>query len=106
MSLFKTIPAVSVTEAAAAVTAKDTAFIDIRTPEEYAEGHAVGAVNIPLEEVGAAAERLKQFAKVYIICRTGARSGVAVSKLIQAQVNAFNIAGGTVEWIQRGFPMD
>ena len=64
MPFFKTVPAVSVTEAAKAVTAENAGFVDVRTPEEYAEGHARGAVNIPLEEVGAAAERLKQFAKV------------------------------------------
>jgi len=106
MNLFKTVPTVSVAEAAAAVTAKDATFIDVRTPEEYAEGHAAGAVNVPLEKIGSAVEHLKQFSKVYVICRTGTRSAVAVSKLLSARVNAFNVSGGTMEWLQHGLPMD
>ena len=49
-------------------------LIDVRTPDEFAEGHAPGAVNIPLQVVEARRNELEPFkdSEVYIICRSGA----------------------------------
>ena len=50
----KEIAQVSVTEAKKAIEdKKDAQFIDVRTIEEYAGGHAVGAKNLPLDKLEA-----------------------------------------------------
>ena len=63
---------------------KDVSIVDVRTPEEYAGEHFPNAINIPLDRV---AERIEEFRKmkkpIIAYCRTGNRSGMAVSILKQ-----------------------
>ncbi len=55
----KEIAQVSVTEAKKAIEdKKDAQFIDVRTPEEYAGGHATGAKNLPLDKLDAELTKL------------------------------------------------
>ncbi len=103
---FKSVPSVSVTDAKQKIGAAGVAFIDVRTPEEYAAGHAAGAQNVPLATIDEAAiKHLKQFKEVYAICRSGGRSSTAAAKLVAANVNAFSVAGGTSAWREQGLPI-
>lgn len=60
--------------------------LDVRTPEEFAEGHLTNAVNIPFEQVA------EEFAKrgitkntpVVLYCRSGRRSSIAAEALTTA----------------------
>lgn len=100
-------PSVTVFEAAQKIAAENVAFIDVRTPEEYTDGHASGAHNYPLQDLDASrAEKLKQFAEVYVICQSGGRSSVATSKLRSLSVNAINIKGGTSAWQSANLPVE
>lgn len=58
-------------------------WIDVRTAEEFAQGHVAGAVNIPYEiigqEIDAVTRNLDSDIRVY--CRSGRRSGVAKDTL-------------------------
>ena len=60
--------------------ANKATIVDVRTPEEYAGEHYPNAINIPLDQV---AQRLMSSGKCQIIayCRSGNRSGMAVSIL-------------------------
>lgn len=53
-------------------------LLDVRTPEEFAEGHIQGALNVP---VGELPERLSDLGSgdrpIVVYCRSGARSGRA-----------------------------
>ena len=56
-------------------------IIDVRTREEYAEGHIDGAFNIPYDEIN----ELIEFPKdtiLFVYCKSGARSKVAAETLI------------------------
>ena len=53
-------------------------LVDVRTPEEFAEGHVPGAVNIPLGTLAAA--KLPA-GELYVYCHSGARSAQAVRYL-------------------------
>ncbi len=55
-------------------------LVDVREPDEYAEGHIPGAVNIPVTNF-VAASRLDKGKKVVIYCQFGARSYTAYRKL-------------------------
>jgi phage shock protein E len=77
-----------------------TAFlVDVRTPEEFAEGSAAGAVNIPLQEIGQRLEEFKGKNQIVVFCRSGNRSSQAKSILEQ---NGFKniINGGTWEQVR------
>lgn len=104
----KEIAQISVTEAKKALEEKkDAQFIDVRTPEEYAGAHAVGARNMPLDKLEAELSKLDKDKPVYVICETGRRSQKG-SEILQKNgfKDIYNIEGGTSGWIQAGLPTD
>ena len=82
-------------------------FVDVRTPEEYAGGHAVRAINIPLNDLPAKLDRLEKNEPVYVICQSGRRSKEASEILNRNGFKwVFNVTGGTDEWAARGLPIE
>ena len=81
-------------------------FVDVRTPEEYAAGHAYRAVNIPLDSLTEKMGRLERNEPVYLICRTDNRSRQAAKILADAGFGqVVVVTGGTVAWQAAGMPM-
>jgi len=71
-------------------------IIDVRTPEEYKNGHIKGSVNIPVNKIAGQAQKLKKEGRVVITCcRSGARSAMALEMLKSNGVEAFD--GGAWE---------
>ena len=70
-------------------------LLDVRTPQEYREGHIPGSQNIPLQaidKVGAVAEN--KDTPLYVYCHSGGRSRQAVQRLGQMGYrNVTNIGG-------------
>lgn len=73
----------------------DVSIVDVRTPEEFTEGHFPNAINIPLEQV---AQRIEEFRKmkkpIIAYCKSGNRSGIAVSVLKQHGITGAINGGG------------
>jgi len=66
-------------------------IIDVRTPEEFADGHAKGSVNIPLNAVANQINKIKKYKKpVITCCRSGARSGTAANILNNNGIDSIN----------------
>lgn len=86
---------------------KDELILDVRTAEEFAEGHVQGSRNITHEDVADIAEELKKYKAVYIHCRSGKRAQVAVAELTKLGVNNLVCVsqGGMMEWIEKGYPV-
>ena len=86
----------------------DIVLIDVRTKEEFAECHAAGAINIPLDEIDAnkaVAAGASPDKPVYIICKSGGRSFRAGQMLIgEGFKQVFNVETGTMGWTQAGLP--
>lgn len=81
-------------------------FVDVRTPEEYAAGHAYRAVNIPLDTLSKDLVRLEKNEPVYLICRTDNRSRQAAKILTDAGFGqVVVVTGGTDAWQAAGLPM-
>lgn len=59
--------------------AADPIWIDVRTADEYNNGHVSEAVNIPYTEItgGISALGEDKDASIYVYCRSGRRSGIA-----------------------------
>lgn len=79
--------------------------LDVRTPEEYAEGHLQGALNIDYrnENFAARVDSLDKTQKYEVYCRSGQRSGESVKIMTEKGFNAYNLTGGILEWQQKGF---
>lgn len=86
--------------------AEGARLVDVRQPDEYAEGHIPGAVLVPLGEVP---DRLDAFSPTetnYVVCRSGARSMRAAEYLAEHGFDAVNVIGGTLAWQDSGRPTD
>lgn len=83
----------------------DEYILDVREPDEYAEGHVPSAVLIPLGEVGARVEDVPLGRTVYVVCRSGRRSLTGARILADAGRTAVSVRGGTMAWIAAGLPV-
>lgn len=72
-----------------------TQFIDVREPNEVAQGTIAGAVNIPLAQIPGKLDELDRERRVVLLCRSGNRSGQAAEFLTGAGfTDVVNLAGG------------
>lgn len=98
------LPEIDITEAARRI-AQGTPVVDVREPDEYEAGHVTGAPLIPLGQVPNRVAEIPSDGEVLIICKSGGRSAHAVEVLRANGVDAVNIAGGTMGWIEAGNPV-
>ena len=86
--------------------AEGATLIDVREPQEYAEAHVPGAVLIPMGQLSARLDEVPSDGPVYVICRSGNRSG-AMGPLLDAHgYDSVNVLGGTAAWVQAGHAYD
>jgi rhodanese-related sulfurtransferase len=75
--------------------------LDVRTPEEYAEGHLPDAVNLDLSDPGfeTALDDLDPESTYAVYCRTGSRSLAAAETMLRAGFeDVFDLEGGIEAW--------
>lgn len=100
--------AVTPTQATLLINREDAVVIDVREPTEYVEGHLPDSRNIPLSQLPSLAgdlEKLKD-KPLILVCRSGARSSSACSRLIKMGfTNVNNLNGGVGDWAQAGLPL-
>ena len=72
-------------------------LLDVRTAEEYASGHIPGSRNLDVQNIRSAPDLIpNRETPLFVYCRSGARSGSAVSQLqAMGYTNAVNIGGIT-----------
>ena len=100
----KAIKTVGADEFAEVTTQKDVRLVDVRTPEEYAEGHLAGAENIDVKAADFA-ERIKGIeGAVAVYCRGGKRSMMAAAQLAANGCTVYNLDGGILAWQKAGKP--
>jgi rhodanese-related sulfurtransferase len=86
--------------------AEGAALVDVREPAEYAEARVPGAVLLPMAQLPARIGELDKTEPVYLICRSGQRSGVMCQLLDRHGFDAVNVVGGTLAWVRAGKPFD
>lgn len=74
-------------------------LVDLRSPDAYARGHLLGAINIPLEDLELWADRLPKALPIYLYDETGEGAAEAARLLRErGVVVARAIAGGLLGW--------
>lgn len=99
------IPVVDVSTLSERIEAGAPVF-DVREPDEYEEAHVPGVRLVPLAEVPDRVGEFPTDREVYVICRSGGRSAKAAEFLRTRGVDAVNVTGGTMAWIEAGHPVD
>ena len=79
---------------------KDYVIVDVRTPDEYKEGHIPNAINIPNETINEAVyNKLKDKNQLILIyCRSGSRSRQAAYKMQKLGYTNLVDFGGIINW--------
>ena len=91
--------------AIADVAAGRATLIDVRTPAEFAAGHAKGAINFDVTKMEAGRlPAVAKSAKIYVYCRTGVRAGMAQSILQHSGYTDVSSIGGMKDWVAAGGP--
>ena len=84
-------------------------LVDVRTPVEFREVHAVGARNVPLDTLDPqqlVGSRNGSEQPLYLICKSGSRSAMAVKKCVDAGFDqVVTVDGGTQAWDHAGLPV-
>ena len=76
--------------------------IDVRSPQEFAQGHMKGSKNIPVGRIQRHIKELKKKGKpVILCCRSGARAASAAAILKGAGIEAYN--GGSWTNVERQY---
>jgi rhodanese-related sulfurtransferase len=122
MATSASFQSVDVRAAEALLKEKHVKYIDVRTPEEYAAGHAKGAVNKTSVAKNAAGgwdpvpgfvDDVKAFlganpdTSVLVSCQAGRRSAAACARLAEAGLTGcIDVEGGFSAWTEAGLPVE
>jgi enamine deaminase RidA (YjgF/YER057c/UK114 family)/rhodanese-related sulfurtransferase len=87
---------------------KDVVVLDVRTPDEFAEGHVPGATNVNLQDKSFADKvgRLDNSKTNVVYCQAGGRAGRACTKMKDMGFNVLDFAGSMNEWNKASKPVE
>lgn len=103
------VPSITAEEVKRALEAKaDVIVVDVRTQEEYSNGHIDGSILMPVDTVWGKVVSVipDKNQKIFVHCRSGMRSTKATQEMLKlGYTNVHNMQGGIVAWEQLGFPV-
>ncbi|HUX86131.1 MAG TPA: rhodanese-like domain-containing protein [Chloroflexota bacterium] len=98
---------VNVSEAQRLIESGDIAVIDVREPNEYAEGHIPGVTLVPLNSLLARPREYLTRDNILFVCALGQRSAVACEMAAAVGFEKlYNLEGGTTAWSKAGLPIE
>jgi rhodanese-related sulfurtransferase len=81
-------------------------LLDVRTPEEYQQGHLQGAVLIPINEIERRLGEISHSKPILVYCAVGSRSDKVGGFLAgKGFKNVYQMSDGIVGWYRNGFPI-
>lgn len=83
-------------------------LLDVRTSQEFSDGHVAGAVNIPFNELRERVAELgeEKAREVVVYCRSGKRAGLAETTLRKLGFTAvLHLTGDMLGWQRDGRPI-
>ena len=96
-----------VEEFAEKIAQENVRILDVRTPEEFAEGFIEGARNIDFyrDDFEIEINSLEKELSYAVYCRSGKRSGQAAQMMQGAGfLSVLNLEGGIIDWANAGMP--
>ncbi len=87
------------------LTRGEAVLVDVREPDAFASGHAVGARNIPIGELADRLDELPDGRQVVTTCGGGTRGPKAAAQLRELGVDARVLRGGLRGWTGADLPV-
>lgn len=84
-------------------------IVDVRTPEEYQQGHVPNAINVPLSEIvdNPAILASSKEKSIVLYCRSGYRAGKAANALQKdGYENLRHLEGDMLGWLKKGLAVE
>tara|TARA_R110002153_G_scaffold3042_8_gene14473 strand:+ start:16120 stop:16494 length:375 start_codon:yes stop_codon:yes gene_type:complete len=89
--------------------AKDLVIVDVRTPEEFQQGHVPNAINVPLSEIidNPAILASSKEKSIVLYCRSGYRAGKAAKALQKdGYQNLSHLEGDMQAWLKQDLAVE
>lgn len=100
-----TTPIVSAPTAHAKVNEEGAVLLDVRGYDEFASGHADGAICMPLPDLERRAGEIPTDRPAMVMCQQGGRSALAAERLRALGMNnIIDVEGGYAAWKKAGLP--
>ena len=81
--------------------------LDVRTPQEYAEGHVPGAVNVPYDQLASRLAEVPKDKDVVLYCKSGRRAGIAADVLAaNGYTRLSHLEGDMPAWVAKGHAVE
>ena len=90
------------------INRQDGVLLDVRTDNEYLDGHIVNSIHIPLNFLKDRISELESHREhpIIVSCRSGNRSSQAAAMLRKAGFSkVHNLAGGIMAWQHANLPL-
>lgn len=81
-------------------------LIDVRQRYEHEAGRIAGDRHVELAELATQVDTIQRDRPVIFYCRSGSRSAMATQAFRGAGFDAYNMAGGLLEWQAAGLPLE
>lgn len=87
---------------------QDYIILDVRTKEEFNEGHLEDAILIPVSELESRLDELPKDKPIITYCKSGGRSRNAANILVENGFRkVYDMGGkGIIEWEEKGYPVE
>lgn len=102
----KNIHTLEAADFAATLQKQSMPLVDVRTAEEYAEGHLPGAINIDVKQDTYTEQAAGLGDTIAVYCLRGSRSMKAATLLAKEGREVYNLAGGITAWKEAGMPVE
>ncbi|CAM4165148.1 rhodanese-like domain-containing protein [Pseudoalteromonas byunsanensis] len=82
-------------------------IVDVRSAEEFAQGHIKGAINIPFNQIEQHENLLEQYksSQLVVYCRSGRRAGIFIESLAPKGFNLLHLEGDMNAWLKANLPV-
>lgn len=97
-----------VKEFAELIADPNVVFLDVRTADEFNEGHIKGAINLDQfksDFIELAKQQLPKEKTIAVYCRSGRRSAHAAGLLAKEGYRSVNLVGGIIAWTKENMPV-
>jgi rhodanese-related sulfurtransferase len=96
---------VAVEDARREIAGGDATAVDVRSEEEWSEGHVPGAIHLPAGDPEQGTRRLENGARLLVIARDDKLATSAANDLSQRGYDAVAVDGGMDDWVSENYPI-